>query len=298
MTKQLFYFLTFLVCIFSSCRKDKTPPPFLIITPQPIVEIPEGLSEISGIIPQGEKNIIAHNDGGHGPYLFDISLKEKMVNRKIKIQNATNFDWEDITQDQQYIYVAESGNNNGDRTDLKILKISKSNFQNQDSVTAEIIEFHYPDQTNFTASDDHNFDCEGVLSFGDQLFLFSKNRKDAKTKWYTLPKTAGNHEATLQKEFDVEGLITGADINEDKNVIALLGYTISIGSFKPFVWLFYDFEDGNIFEGKSRRLNFFFNGQMESICFGKGNNLYFAAESESGNQVQSIFHTDIEEYLN
>lgn len=35
-------------------------------------------------------------------------------------------DWEDIAQDNEYIYIAETGNNLGMRTDLKILMLENA----------------------------------------------------------------------------------------------------------------------------------------------------------------------------
>ena len=186
--RKIFFYFSLTLLLFFSCRSDKLPAPYTQITPLSIVEVPDGLPEISGIVYQSQQYIYAHNDGGHGPYLFEVSLTEKRVNKKVKINNASNIDWEDIAQDSSHIYIGDFGNNSGNRTDLKIYKINKIDIQNMDSVEAEVIEFSYPDQTYFEANNNHNFDCEGMISWGDSLFLFSKNRKDQKTKCYTLPK--------------------------------------------------------------------------------------------------------------
>ncbi|MDB4506027.1 hypothetical protein N9229_02535, partial [Saprospiraceae bacterium] len=96
---------------------------------------------------------------------------------------------------------------------MKIYKISKNELETLDSVAAEIIEFEYPDQSNFSQTEIHNFDCEAIISFKNQLFLFSKNHLDLKTKWYSIPKNAGSYTADLLQEFESDGLITGATIN-------------------------------------------------------------------------------------
>jgi len=167
-----------------------------------------------------------------------------------------------------------------------------------DSVAAEIIEFEYPDQVDFLPSIAHNFDCETVINFENELLLFSKNRLDLKTKWYSLPKNAGNYPANLVQEFESDGLITGAAISGDKNVIALLGYHQNDGEFEPFIWLLHEFSDGKIFDGKSKKLDLTFNAQFEAICFGKNKTLYFSHESETGNLPQFIYQIDIEPFLN
>ncbi len=291
-------FLIFLFIIFVGCKNDKTLPPITEITPQKVTEIPSTLNEISGMIFRNDTSLLAHNDGGQGARIFEVNLDEKKINRNIKIYNATNVDWEDLAQDDEYIYASDSGNFLGQRDDLKIYKISKSELETKDSVAAEVIEFNYPDQGSFPPTEIHNYECEAIISFGNELFLFSKNHLDLKTKWYSLPKNAGNYSATLVQEFESDGLITGAAISEDKNVIALLGYHKTAGDFEPFIWLLYDFSDGKIFEGKMKKLDFTLNAQFESICFGKNKNLYFSHESETGNLPQFIYQIDVEPFLN
>jgi len=292
------YFIFSIFILFFSCKKDKTLPPIPPTEPQKIVEVPNLLNEISGLIFQNDTTLFAHNDSGNEPYIYEVSLNEKRVNRAIKISNVVNLDWEDITQDQQYIYIADTGNNLGGRKNLKILKILKTDVFSLDSVQADSITFAYEDQTDFTLSNNHNFDCEAIISIDNQLFLFSKNRADFKTKIYSLPKIPGNYNAELIDEFDVEGLITGASINESKNVIVLLGYNNDGTTFQPFIWFFYEFEGKDFFNGKKRKLELTFEGQLEAITFGKDDNLYFSSESESGNEVQFIYHININELLN
>lgn len=295
-------FFLFLFIIFFSCKNDKTLPPISEINPPQLVEIPTSLYEISGMTFRNDTSLFAHNDGGQGANIFEVNLEEKKINRTVKVHNATNLDWEDMAEDEDYIYVADSGNNLGQRTDLKIYKILKSDLENQDSVAAEIIEFEYPDQEIFAPRELHNFECEAIINFEDELFLFSKNHLDQKTKWYSLPKAAGNHSANLIQEFESDGLITGATISKDKNVIVLLGYHKEIinqmQNFDPFIWILYDFQEDKIFDGKTKKLAIEIKTQMESICFGKNKNLYFSHESETGGLPQFIYKIDIDPFLN
>ncbi|MFK8005752.1 MAG: hypothetical protein AB8H03_05245 [Saprospiraceae bacterium] len=300
-SKTIFFFI-FQFIIFSACKNDKTLPIPSEITPQQLVELPATLNEISGMIFQNETSLFAHNDGGQGAWIHEVNLEEKKINRSIKIYNTNNLDWEDMAQDEDYIYVADSGNNLGQRTDLKLYKISKIELEMFDSVAAEIIEFEYPDQINFSPTSDHNFDCEAVISFENELFLFSKNHLDQKTKLYSLSKNAGNHTANLLQEFESDGLITGATISKDNNVITLLGYhkevINQVENFDPFIWLLYDFENDKIFDGKTKKLDIEIKTQMEAICFGKNKDIYFSHESETGGLPQFIYKIDIEPFLN
>jgi hypothetical protein len=97
------------------------------------------LDESSGLIFYNN-TIITHNDSGNQANLYEIDASTGTITRTVTITNATNVDWEDIAQDASYIYIADIGNNYGNRTDLKIYKISKVDYDDaDDSAAAEII---------------------------------------------------------------------------------------------------------------------------------------------------------------
>lgn len=295
-------FLAIIIFLFSNCKKDDNPPVEPVFEPLQMTEISNSLYEISGMIFKDNMSIYAHNDGGQGAKIFEVSLNENKIHREITVSNATNLDWEDMAQDDEYFYISDSGNKWGQRTDLKVYKINKSEVATQETVTAAEINFEYSDQTDFDPTINHNYECEAMINFGDQLFLFSKNHLDQKTNLYTLSKTAGNQTANLVEEFESNGLITGATINEEKNVIVLLGYhkevVDNIEKFDPFIWILYDFEGENIFSGKTRKFDIEIKTQMESVCFGKENTIYFSHESETGALPQFIYAVDLDPFLN
>ena len=84
--------------------------------------LPSEVEETSGLIFLNGK-IITHNDSGDDPNLYEIDTISGTISRIINITNATHIDWEDISQDNTYIYIADIGNNNGDRDNLIIYKI-------------------------------------------------------------------------------------------------------------------------------------------------------------------------------
>ena len=98
-------------------------------------DLPEETKETSGLLFFDSK-IITHNDSGNNANLFEIDSLSGNLLRTISISNATNIDWEDITEDENHIYIADIGNNNGNRIDLKIYKILKSDFKKSTSVSA------------------------------------------------------------------------------------------------------------------------------------------------------------------
>ena len=196
--------------------------------------LPDEVKETSGLIFYNNK-IITHNDSGDTANLYEIDSLSGNVTRTITINNASHIDWEDITQDDTHIFVADIGNNNGNRTDLKIYKILKDDYKNSISITAEIITFSYEDQTNFNSSNTHNFDSEAIVVYQNNLLIFTKNRGNLKTNVYLIPKSAGNYSATKVSTYNVEGLITGATYNSSDNSFMLSGYTSALFPFLIYV---------------------------------------------------------------
>jgi len=236
------------------------------VNPKLKYDLSTTLNETSGLI-WWKNRIWSHNDGGNAPAFYAMKVNSNAITATISVTNATNVDWEDIAQDDSYIYIGDFGNNaQGNRTYLKIYKIAKADVEAGNSVTATVINFSYNDQTDFTpkGNNNTNFDCEAMIAYGDSIFLFSKDWVDNKTRLYKLPKTPGTYQAINIGELNVQGLITGAEIVPDKRVIVLTGYSATI---TPFIFLLYDFTGNNFFAANKRKvqLNQTFT-QMEGIC--------------------------------
>ncbi|MCL8008948.1 T9SS C-terminal target domain-containing protein [Gelidibacter japonicus] len=208
------------------------------------------LDETSGLLFYNN-TLITHTDSGGKAELYEINATTGAITRTVDITNATNVDWEDIAQDTAYIYIGDIGNNSGNRTDLKIYKVSKADYDTSDGkVTAEIISYSYADQLDFTHSPNMtNWDAEGLISYGDRLLIFTKNWVDLKTNVYAIPKTSGTHSAVLVSSYNTNGLITGADSSPDEEVIYLIGYSTSEA---PFMYTIHDIPENSldIFSGK------------------------------------------------
>ena len=196
--------------------------------------LPNLLSENSGLI-YFDGKIITHNDSGDKPNLYELDVLTGKILRKITIINASNIDWEDIAQDANYIYVSDSGNNRGNRTNLKIYKISKKDYLMSNSISAEVINYKYSDQKDFRHSSKNNFDAEALVSYYDHLLIFSKNRGNQKTKIYKISKNVGTHTAKKINTIDINGQVTGATYNHKENSIVLCGYSSSLSPFLIFL---------------------------------------------------------------
>lgn len=227
---------------------------------------PEEIKECSGL-EFFDNQLYAINDSGDGTVVYQIDSTNARVIRRIWIGNTTNVDWEELTSDEDYLYIGDFGNNFGTRRDLKIIKVPKNELL-RDTTTSEEITFRYADQTDFTPrSRDNDHDCEAFFAYKDRLYLFSKNWVDGKTRMYFLPKTPGDYTLTPQAEFDVNGQITAADISVDGKNILLLGYTETANIF---MWLLFDYQEFMPFSGNKRRIKlgtFLSRSQTEALTF-------------------------------
>jgi hypothetical protein len=222
-----------------------------------ITELTDTIAETSGLL-YWNGSFWTHNDDSDTT-LYTIDTADGHITGRFRIAGAPNHDWEDLAQDDNYIYIGDFGNNvDGNRQDLAILRIAKSALlAAQSPITPDKIFFSYADQTSFapTGNNNSDFDCEAFIATNDSLYLFSKQWLSGKTRLYALPKTPGTHTAVPRGEYNVDGLVAGATYLPSKRVIALTGYKIAGLSFQPFICLLYDYTGGNAFSGNKRKIS-------------------------------------------
>lgn len=231
--------------------------------------LPDLLMEQSGMIKE-DSMLWIHSDSGNDSKLFAIELDAYTLDQEIEFSNIPNADWEDICADDEYVYIGDFGNNAGNRTDLKVYKMSKSELfgSNPASIVPEVISFSYPEQTDFSEQfNSHNFDCEAMVVIENELFLFTKEWISTSTSIYKLPTTEGQHEAEFLGNISCDGLITGADYDAQLNAICLTGYDLNFG-LAPFLFLLWDYTDLDFTSGNKRRLDLDWpSHQVESIAY-------------------------------
>ena len=161
------------------------------------------LDEISGIDFLNDSTIVAINDGGNEPLLFLLDLTGK-IRSVVKVENAENRDWEDITVDDEFIYIGDIGNNVNSRNDLVIYKVKIADVLQKKSVQPEKITFNYKEQTEFPPDkSDKHFDAEALAIYNDTLYLFTKNRakpSDGNSWVYKIPTTPGDYTVSRSAE--------------------------------------------------------------------------------------------------
>ncbi len=246
-------------------------------------DISSNVSETSGLTWTANK-LWTHNDSGNPAEIYNIDTADGHVIQKVVIDNYPNNDWEAITADSTYLYIGDHGNNNGDRTDLKILKVAKAAITGTGTVhvNAQAIAFSYTDQTSFASSSTHNFDCEALISVRDSLYLFTKDRGDLKTRVYKLPKVPGSYAVSPYASYNVNGLITDASYNAATNEVALIGYAAS-GHSNSFLWFLNDFQGVQFFSGNKRRIEIGNSNAWatEGITFLPGGRFFISNETGS-----------------
>ena len=247
----------------------------------PVNNLDQQLGESSGLAFFNGR-LWSHNDSGNWPLFYSVDTLTGQVLQTFRVRNEIQIDWEDICTGNGYLYIGDFGNNAGNRTDLRILRIDMDSIGNavQDTVSAESIYFVYEDQNDFSGTNtSHNFDCEAMFFLNDSLHLFSKNSNNGYTKHYVLPAIPGMYTARLRDSLYVQGQVTSADISGD-SLVVLIGYEPPL--YSPFAFMLWDYTDDALFSGNKRRLTLgsvFTMGQQEGVCFRSGYNGYISAET-------------------
>ena len=203
--------------------------------------LPKIINETSGLEILNDV-FVTHNDSGGEPSLYFFNISGEIIN-SIKIEKENfleiyNNDWEDITADEDYLYIADTGNNFGTRDNLNIIKVKISDFSIDDK-----IDIFYSDQESFFPSSKHKYDAEALLIIEDKIALFSKDRDSLNTDLYLIDESVKEkQELSSVANFNVNSLITGGDYDSGTGVLALVSYS---SKGEQYLILFEDFNIDN-----------------------------------------------------
>ena len=246
-------------------------------------KLPKSVSETSGLESYGNY-LITHNDSGDKPKLYVISSSGKKL-IEIKINNIENNDWEDISSDSDHFYIADTGNKYGTRENLKIYILNK-NFILKGSIGIK-----YSKQSNYIKNKKSEFDAESLAVVGDELVLFSKNRRTLKSEIYVFPKKKGNYILKSKTTINSRALITGADYDNINDLMVLTGYSLE---GDQFLFKINNFKENSYKNLKLDRFNIpVRNSQIEAIKIINQKEFWVSSESEEEN-TPSLFHIKIE----
>ena len=223
------------------------------------------------------------NDSGNPNILYKLDSKTGAVISEIRINNSENVDWEELTQDQDYIYIADIGDNSGVRDEKQIYRVQKSDLlkvKEGGSVNSEKISFTYPQIDN----KESRFDAEALISYNGSLHLFTKDFFE--TNHFIIPSQPGRTTAKFVEKFNSNGQVTGAAIDSVHHSIIMVGY---LGFGQRLFWEFKDIQKDTFFTGSVR----FFSlgsleetGQLEAVCFTAEKKVYLTNEQFGGLKQQ------------
>jgi hypothetical protein len=274
--------------LFASCQQASQVTPLTLGLK---CVLPRILRESSGLC-YTDGELWTFGDGGNPHEIFKIDSSTGKILQTVEIENFPNIDWEDITADASYIYIGDFGNNNGNRTDLKIIRIKKEDLKVRATflkVQGEAILFSYADQTNFAKVTVTDYDCESLISMGHFLYLFTKDHIDLKTRCYKVPNLPGTYKVSPVSSFDSKGKITAAAFNPGTKEIALLGYmNKKEGSF---IWFLDGYRDDDLFGGRNTRITIGSpkDWQTEGLDYISASRLFLSCETSKSNAASLYF---------
>ena len=206
------------------------------------------LTEVSGMTASGWPGVFwLHNDSGDEARLFavnssgEVLMPGYLASRYqsepwpgLKLLNAWNVDWEDLTRSPDgTLFITDLGNNGNARRDLGIYVLAEPNpLAIAQSRALTFLPVRYPDQQQFPAKLWH-FDCEAVFHVDGELYFLTKHRKpgeivgwEAGSKLYRLDSRFTNRDNVLTEVSQSAKLTlaTAADISPDQQHLAVLTY--------------------------------------------------------------------------
>ncbi|WP_396634640.1 hypothetical protein [Maribacter sp. R86514] len=237
-------------------------------------ELPNEVFETSGLI-YFNGHLITHNDSGNEAILYELDTLTLSIQRRVNVTNIINVDWEAISQDDEYIYIGDFGNNVGSRTNLAVHVISKEEYLNSNTVSATTINFSYEDQQNFDNNGNSDWDAEAFFVIDDRIVVLTKQWQSLGSVAYEFPKFPGTYTASRVGAIEDVGLITDATYDVESNRLVVIGYSSILS---PFVGVVENLNFNSVFEGyeqQSLGLNFV---QAEGITQTGTESYFFSSE--------------------
>ena len=267
----IIYFFSSCGCTQSTMHWDDKVPVHAL---NKLCQLNKTVVETSGLIAYKER-IYTINDSGDASNIYEIDANNGKVLNKIEVLKARNRDWEALTRDDHYLYIADIGNNKGDRSRLTIYKVSLEKLDKADDEVKHdgIITFSYP-------KGKPRYNAEAMVALDEELLIFTKNSREQNTQMFTLSKNTGHHEAKLCGNFESKGLVTAATLI-DKRLI-LLGYA-NRERYQSFIWVFNKFKVKKPFSTKPKKYRLPDRLQFEAITYDQDKRYILSNEGRGKN---------------
>jgi YHS domain-containing protein len=217
---------------------------------------PEQSFTISTAIPEGSGLVFwngklwTHNDSGK-PLLFAIDPITGKLQTTYVLPGVENKDWEDLSDDENYFYLGDIGNNLHIKDTLRIFRIEKRSLLEQ-KPKIDVITFTWPETWNRGKKGKINFDCEAMAVINDSIYLFTKEwQKGKRTRMFTLPKVPGTYIAKYHATLNTNVLVTGASYHTETKKLVLCGYNVLL---RPFLLVFEEGRASDFFSGPVKKI--------------------------------------------
>lgn len=242
----------------------------------------EGLPEISGLTPSMRAPgwFWALNDSGNPPVLHALDAQGR-VGPEVRVEGATNQDWEALAGGDGLLYVGDVGDNASRRSFRTVYVLEEPDPCVGGPVKpVREMRLRFPDQVG----GQRLHDCEAMFVSEGRLWLLAKHRDLAGNPSPTSRLYRVDRADTVVSVQDLEGLggfVTDAALAPDGRTLAVL--TLSAQSVgKAWIWL-YDFDGRRL--SRARGLELTGARQAEALAFLSPGMLLVANEQRDLYQV-------------
>ncbi len=209
---------------YSSIKKEKR-----------LIKLSPKLKESSGLLMINDY-FLSFNDSGGRNILYAFKKEDPETIIEIFVPGAVNIDWEDICMDESYLYIADIGNNFGNRDTLTIYRLLIEELFTEIK-HIDKIEYSYLEKSPLYFNCWKNpFDCEACIIKNDSLWLFSKNWQDESSRIYKLPTVPGNYTIKEDSKIIPKMLVTGATYDKNSDRLWLIGYHNFYPIIHSYTW--------------------------------------------------------------
>ena len=247
-----------------------------------ILELPAEIDECSGLSFDGAQ-LYTINDSGNDPIIYVLDMLNGSLKEQHLIAGSINVDWEAVEFKSDHFWIADTGNNFGNRVDTKVYRV------NPDYVVEETIDIKFKDKVEVPSGTPHNYDIEAFTFCDEQLFFFTKNRANAQTDVQVLD-IANSGDLVLRQSIDVLGFITDATAIPEKDLILLISQRILNNRITNFLVVL-EMNDCTFTKIKELELPIF--DQAEGLCYVGDDMIFIGSEDEAGSNTQKLYQLQL-----
>lgn len=269
--------LSSVLLLLSGCSISQTVQPAALS----VIELPKALVESSGLVCV-DQQFISFNDSGGPPILYRFDRKGQIV-KQLKL-SVRNEDWEAISSDGEFLYLADIGNNAGQRRSLAIYKVPLNWSGLKQPYTPEQIKIQLP-VSDKVLPYQHDIDFEALVYQQQSLWLISKSWASQIPARYKLDPKSSLQKLGAAETFTSPGfLVTDVVFDKDLQQWWMVGYSdphkaiwayLSSAGLQPRIAR-YD-QQMKLLETQALPTS----GQVEGVCIDQDKQIWI---SEEGNK--------------